>query len=119
MAAHATRRSAGRRFFGCARSYRQRVNLGLHQCAEGGIYGAMPLERLHSGEARADDVDAEMTAAGRCAGMARVEMALILDLQLLGLERLFERGANALDARHGSARTKGWTMTCSKTPAFA
>lgn len=79
----------------------------------------MPLERLHSVEACADDLDPEMTATGRRAGMSRVEMALILDLQLLRLEGLFERGANALDARHGSARTKGWTTTRSKTPAFA
>lgn len=65
----------------------------------------MALHRRHPCEGRTDQLDAEMAAPAGGTGVAGMQVTLVLDLQMLRHKGPLQDVANALDSRHGSART--------------
>src|SRR5688572_26198913 len=61
---------------GGQRIHAERVNVRLHQAAEGSIYHAMPLQRFRAVELRGHDSHAEMASAVLRTGVARVPVAV-------------------------------------------
>ena len=76
---------------------RQRVNVPAHQFSGGSIDHSMPLHLREAREGRRDDGDVEMPALAR-AGVAGMFGTVVTNLEQRGMQRLFERGAQSLDA---------------------
>jgi len=93
----------------------QRVDVGFHQRAQGGVDRAMTRQRGHSREALADHVHVEMAATIARSGMACMAMAVVFDLKHAGSQRLLQRVTNLLDPFrvHGSTLRNG--RTCTRT----
>lgn len=77
---------------------RQGVDIGVHHRAHRRVHGAVSRQRKHSGEAIADDLDIEMTAAIAGAGVAGVALAVVDHFQAFGREGRLQGGADAFDA---------------------
>jgi len=67
----------------------ERVNVGLHEGVEGIVHHAMALNTVLAGENISFYNHLEVAAAVLRAGVARVEMALVLNLDMTGLKSGF------------------------------
>ena len=70
------------------RAQGQGMNLGLHGRAECRIDGTVAADEVLSAKRLRDDEHAEVAAAGRCADVAGVPRALVLDDEVLRRKRL-------------------------------
>jgi len=78
----------------------------------------MPRDRALAFERGADDAHAKMAAAVARAGVTGMAMALVLDVERIGLECRGEAASDRLDApAHGYTLRNGCTRTSRKTPA--
>src|SRR5450755_211425 len=96
------------------------MHLAIHQLCDGRIDLPVAGHRRHAPECLSDDMHAKMTKAARSTRMAGVQVALVLDDELLRREALRQDLAQArgpLAAVHGSTARKGSTSTRSNTPA--
>ena len=101
------------------------MDVGLQHVAERCVHQPVPGQRQLAGEGGTDDVDAEMSLPATRAGMPRMLVAVVDDLDRGRVERLDQQGADALDplrveprdiglgpaAVHGSTRLNGRTST--------
>ena len=89
----------------------QCVNIGLHHAAQRVEDHAMAGERRFAGEGGCDDRYVEMPTAVSRTFMPCVQVALVLDEQVLRRERLGEQGLDTCDTvcGHGNTRLKGLT----------
>lgn len=97
---------------GRARVDRQRVDIGLHQFAEGGVHRAMTRERRLAAKRGADHADAEVPATIARTGVADVAMAVVLDIEFQRRQRLGQAGADLFDTIQGNTLRNGRTLTC-------
>ena len=88
------------------------MNVGLHQFAQGGVDLSMACNQGLALKRFGDDVHGEVATPGGRSGMAGVQMAVILDIDVLRLEGLLQGAANPVDAIHGMVLMKGWTSMC-------
>ena len=79
------------------------MDVRLHERAERRIHGAMSREGLEAGEAFCYDAHVIVAATGSRAGMPRVQMAVIPDLERRRGKRS-QRAAYALEAVNGNGR---------------
>ena len=104
------------------------MNIGLHQIAQRRVDAAMARQQRLTGKRRRDDAHAEMPAAVARAGMANVQMTLVLDRQFARRQRSGQASAHALytpancgpaDCRlaHGNTLWNGRTLTSRYTLA--
>ena len=74
----------------------------------------MPGQRSQSGEAFTHHMDVEMAAPVARAGMASMAMAVILDLEHAGCQRLLQRITDPLDPFRVHGRTLRNGRTCTR-----
>lgn len=92
------------------------MNIGMHQISRGGIDQLMLFQRRFAGELRGTDDDTEVAFAFLRAGVAGMQMALILDLQMVdrecGSQALLKlQRAICRRLSHGKTCLKGFTLT--------
>lgn len=86
------------------------MNIRLHQRAERVVDPAVALEAIEAGECLGDQTHAVVPSTVAGAGMARVQMALVLDLEGLGLEGVGQSPTHLFNpVCHGSTHLKGLT----------
>ncbi len=96
------------------------MDIGIHHAANGSVHGPMPRKCAHAFEGGTDHVHIEVTApvTGPC--MARMAVAVILDIQVHRGQRLLQCRTNTLDPfriAHGSTFRNGRTSVRAYTPA--
>lgn len=95
------------------------MDVSLHQRAERSIYEAMPFQRSLAREMTRDNSNLKMAPAVTRAGVARVAVTVVDDVELVGFERGLEPAAYRGDAlgRHGHTRNTGLISTSANTPS--
>ena len=89
----------------------QRVDVGLHHLAQGGIDRAVAGQRRLAGEHRADDPYGEMATPIAGTLVPGMLVAVVHHLQRDRLQGLLQRRADALDPGHGRTLRNGRTST--------
>ena len=89
------------------------MDIGSHEITEGLVNQSVSRYRAKSFESLRHDSDVEVPLAFLCSGVSGVQMTLVLDQQLGGIERGLQapldlRGSGRL---HGNTRLKGLTVT--------
>lgn len=90
------------------------MNIAIHHRAQGLVHQPVAFDGAQPCEGRRNDIDFEMTFAFFGAGVADVEMALVLYLELArvqGCRQAFAHLGNAGSIAHGSTGLKGFTVT--------
>ena len=90
----------------------QRVDIGLHHAAKCGVHGAMPRNRRQALEGLADHRYGEMPAPVTSLCVPRVQVAVVLDIQMMRGEGLLQCNADTVDAigvAHGNTLRNGRT----------
>jgi hypothetical protein len=75
------------------------MDVGRHQCTQGSKHHPVTLERPQAPETFGDDAYTKMALTFPRTGMTCMEVTLINDLELDGVERALEEGANSRYAR--------------------
>ncbi len=91
----------------------QRVNIGDHEVANGVVDEPVTLQWAQTGKFVGYDRDSKMAPPIPSARVPDMQMALIQDFEVIGLQRRDETAAYFLDAvsAHGSTRLNGLTAT--------
>ena len=99
----------------------QCVNLGFHQVAESVVHEPMPLDQRFSGKGVRHDADVKVPFAVLRTGMAGMQVALVLDQQIIGTECCSETFRDVLltITPQGNTYLNGLTTTRAYTPAAA
>ena len=90
------------------------MDLVRHHVAHGLVDQPVPLQRRQSAKVLGHDRDREVPAPGRCAGMTRVQVRVVADVNVLCRQGLLEAGTDGVDTAHGQAGRvflKGLTVT--------
>ena len=86
------------------------VDIRLHHRAERLVNPAVSLDTIEAGESAGDQGNAEVASTVAGAGVPRVQMALVLDLESLRFEDLGQTLADPFGpVDHGSTSLKGLT----------
>lgn len=83
----------------------QRVDIRLHESAEGSIYHPMSLQSLGAGESPRRDSDSKVTTAVFRPRMTRVPVAVVDDVELVRRKCLLEPRADHRNAIRSHGRT--------------